>query len=550
MKKIIVLIALASLFITSCNEFNPPERRNDRDLSIIPFSNDNQRFGLVDLKGNIIVENEWQSPSSIAADGIVRVKNKDGFYEFYTATSNPKKVGAEYKDATLFSEGLSAVVNEKGFIHYIDVQGNIKFELPDDGKGSPVQKAGVFSEGLARFQNSENLWGFINMEGQVVIKPRYDFVHNFKEGLALVERYNKTTNEKTIGFINQKDIEVIPLSERFTALSDFHEGLAACTDKDAKNQWGYINKKGDKVVEINKLRVKVKPFQNGYAAFFDGSYWGLIDKSGEIVVNPKFDELLSYYYNGLGPYKNSSNEIGFINSSREQAIKCQYEEVLPFFSNTTVVKDKYYVFIDKKGNSISKTYLKYIPIKDIINQYLAHSDEFVKSLYINTSTISDAIIRDISNESVNSITFNSNVTDVINYYKIPKSKLPKNSYQTYIQYNIDLPGNLEPFRVKVYFNESVYIQSSGIRDLVINKTARVKSVEFRVNARDLDKEQFQSVVDKLISKIENAGFKLDSDASQTSWKANASIYRLDRTTIELISGSAEISIKVDFSEYY
>jgi hypothetical protein len=360
MKKLSTFVILFTIILSSCDT-EPPSTNSERKLSYIPFSNDNQRYGLVDLKGNIVVENEWERPSSIASEGIVRVKNKDGKYEYYTVDKNPKKIGAKYKDATLFSEGLAAVVNEKGFIHYIDKEGNIKFELPDDGKGSPIQKAGIFSEGLARFQNSENLWGFIDKEGKVVIKPRYDYVRNFKEGLAMVERYNITTSEKTIGFINKEDVEVIPITDRYTAFDDFSKGLAACTDKNSKDEWGYIDKKGDKVIEINKVRVATMPFRtDGHAAFFDGSYWGLIDKSGKIVVNPRFDNLLSYYYNGLGPYKNNSNEIGFINSDREEAIKCQYEEVLPFFASTTVVKDRYYIFIDKEGKPASNknTYLK------------------------------------------------------------------------------------------------------------------------------------------------------------------------------------------------
>lgn len=550
MKKISLLFVLFTVIFLSCDNLNKTQTKNNNEtLSIIPFSNDNLRFGLVDLNGEVIVDNEWENPSSIAIDGIVSVKNKDGYYEFYTATSNPKKIGVEYKDVTLFSEGLAAVVNEQGFIHYIDVQGNIKFELSDDGKGGLIQKAGAFSEGLARFQNSENLWGFINMEGEIVIKPRYDFVRSFNEGLAYVERYNKTANERSIGFIDQQDLEVIPLTERYTAFSDFQDGLAACTDKDGKNQWGYINMVGDRVIEINKTRVSVKPFQNGNAAFFDGLYWGLIDEAGKIVVNPKYDALLSYYNNGLAPYKNSSKEIGFINSSREDVIKCQYEDILPFFSSTTVVKDKYYVFIDKQGNSVSNVYLKYIPIKSIIAQYTGLASGLVNSLYINVSSIANTIIPHISSESINDLSFNSSVKDVMSYYKIPLSGLPNNSYQKEIQHRIGLSGNLKPFKVKIKFSESIYTQSSESH-LIINDRAKIKSIEFRVSSKELDSNQQTKIIDEIIAKIETAGFVLDSGAAESSWKANSTFYRLGRTTLEINSNKSEFNIIIDYSEYY
>lgn len=545
MKKFILLFALVSLLLASC-EKSQQSRISNNELSIIPFSNDNLRFGLVDLRGNIIVDNEWERTSSIAMNGIVSVKNKDGNFEFFTATSNPKKIGNVYKEVTSFSEGLAAVVNEQGFVHYIDTKGIIKFELPDDGKGSPIQTAGAFSEGLARFQNSENLWGFINTDGIVVIKPRYDYVRSFKEGLALVERYNTTTNEKSIGFINKQDIEVIPLTERYTAFSDFSEGLASCTDKDTKNQWGYINKKGDKVIEINKLRVKVMPFHGGFATFYDGSYWGMINKEGDIVVNPKYDGLFASNINGLAPYKNSSNEIGFINTSRKDVIDCKYEEVLPFFSKTTVVKDKYYIFIDKQGDDVSETYLKHININNIVMQFTNITNDLIKNQFINANNITDAIISSISETQINGLSFNSSVRDAINSYKISRSKLPRNSYQKYIQNEISLTGNIDPYKVKIYFNENILNADGG----QINERARIKAIEFTIYTRSLDSNQIESIITRLKSKCENAKFTFDSDASNSSWKPNTSIYKFDRSKIELSYSSSEIHIKIDYSEYF
>jgi hypothetical protein len=552
MKRLFLILVLPLLlFLASCNDLITGQ--GDRELSIIPFSNDNQRFGLVDLKGNIIVENEWETPSSIATEGIVRVKNKEGYYEFYTAERNPKKIGAAYKDATLFSEGLAAVVNEKGFIHYIDKEGIIKFELPDDGKGSPVLKAGVFSEGLARFQNAENLWGFINKDGQVVIKPMYDYARNFSEGLAMVERYNNTTHETSRGFINKHDEEVIPVSDRYTAFLDFKQGLAGCTDRDLQNQWGYINEKGDKVIEINKVRVQVMPFQqDGHAAFFDGAYWGLINRKGEIVVNPTFDRLLSFYHNGLGPFKNSRNEIGFVNADRKEVIKCKYEEVLPFYANTTVVKDKYYIFIDKKGEQASdkNTYLRYVPINKIIKQYESFNEQLVKTLFLNASAIANTIFKELSGKTVNNLSFNSNVNDVINYFKIPRSRLPRNSYQKYIEEKIDLTGNTQPYKVKINFTEPIQMRSKYSNSMVINDKAMVKSVEVKIYTQGMNREQLASLIDNIKLKIENAGYTLDEEAARKSWKDNVEFYRDGQTLIEFEQAYGEINVTVDFSNYF
>jgi hypothetical protein len=299
--------------------------------------------------------------------------------------------------------------------------------------------------------------------------------------------------------------------------------------------------------------VDVRPFRNdGHAAFYDGSYWGLIDRKGKILVNPKYDNLLSLYDNGLGPYKNASNEIGFINAQREEAIQCQYEEVLPFFANTTIVKDKYYIFIDKEGEPASdkNTYLKYVPISDIINQYLSFPEQLVKSLHLNTINIVNSFLRNLSAISVSTLSFNSGVKDVINYYKIPKSKLPRNTRQEYIQKRISLTGNLEPYRVRVTFSESVLRQDFNSRELVINTRAKIKTIEYSIYTQGMEADQATSLVDNIKLKIESAGFEIDTLKTESSWKENISIYKSDRTTIELSYNSSVINLKIDYSGYF
>jgi len=547
MKKLFYLLLLPVFAFYSCNFFGGSKTNTSQTISAIPFSNDNLRYGLVDLKGNIIVENEWENPPSIAVEGVVHVKNKDGNYEFYDVNANPQRLGSVYTDVTLFSEGLAAVVNEKGFIHYIDRNGDIKFELLDDGKGIPIKKAGVFSEGLARFQNDENLWGFIDNMGNVVIKPRYDFVRNFKEGLAYVERYNQSSNERTIGFIDKMDNEVIPLSERYTAFSDFSEGYAACTDKVSKDQWGYIDKIGNRVIDINKTRVKVMPFHNQSAVFYDGLYYGMIDNMGNVKVNPKYDRLLSYYQNGLAPFTTSSNEIGFINPDRKEVIKAQYEEVLPFYSNTTVVKDKYYVFIDKEGNSVSKTYLKFIPVKSIINQIQDYRNSIVRNLYLNINSVVNALIESVKDETINGIDFNSGVREVMKAYKVSRSGLPQNTYQSYIQFTTELPGLGDPCKVRIEFNEAVF-QYNRYQNLDINERAKVKGIKYEVLAKKAEKSQINAIADKMLSLFLEAGFERNNNMPSTMM--NGETYSLKGTLMEKAITDAGIRYNIDYSAYY
>ena len=82
------------------------------------------------------------------------------------------------------------------------------FIIVQDGKWGLMDKAGQvvvkpqfdyigdFNEGLARIVVG-NKFGFINKTGQIVIKPKFDHALSFKEGLALIIVNNK------FGFINK-----------------------------------------------------------------------------------------------------------------------------------------------------------------------------------------------------------------------------------------------------------------------------------------------------------------------------------------------------------
>lgn len=548
MKKYVFLL-LGLVFLWGC-QFLDKNADTTVDALSIPFSDDGERWGIVSIDGVKIVENEWEQPSSISREGIVRVKNKDGKYEFYTATSNPQKIGSDYRNASLFSEGLAAVVIEQGFIHYIDLSGNIKFELPDDGKGSPVQKAGLFSESLARFQNSENLWGFIDMMGKVVIKPTYDYVYNFSEGLALVEKYNETINETSRGFINKEGVVVIPLEDRYTELLPFQDGLSACTDKEAKNQWGFIDKQGNRVVEINNRRVRVGAFKDDAAPFFDGEYYGLINKTGEIIVNPKYDALMALYWNDRGPFTSSSNLIGFINSNRKVVIKPQFEEVMPFFASTTIVRDKYYYFIDKDGNDVAKdVYLRYVPIKDITKEYLTYKNKLVHSLNINLKIISDAFIHSLNDESVNGLSFNSSVCDVISLYKVAKSDLPRNTYQRRMSFQTAVAGNLL-CDIHVEFIDPTQIEVTSYNELKPNCESKLQIIKYELNVNSFEDSDISRLAELIEKKILNAGYVFNQDLTQQSWIENLKVFQNNNAIIEFVPNPDSFYIVVDYSDFY
>ncbi len=149
------------------------------------------------------------------------------------------------------------------------------------------------TEYLWAVQDDHCRWGFINSKG-IVIPPQFESVASFTEGLAGV-----TVGDKQ-GFINRLGEIVIP--PRFDYASNFSEGLASVR---IGHQWGAIDPTGNLVIPLQFDLIDV--FSEGLAIAYtggtvknskyygqtdrlviDGGMWGVIDKTGNFVISPRF----------------------------------------------------------------------------------------------------------------------------------------------------------------------------------------------------------------------------------------------------------------------
>ncbi|OQP65925.1 hypothetical protein A3860_15155 [Niastella vici] len=133
------------------------------------------------------------------------------------------------------SDGLFTVT-ESGYTAYFDEAGNIV--LPFSNK---YESYGAFTEGLARVMAHEK-WGFINKAGEEVIPLQFHYTEEFANGRAIVRNEN-----------------------------DLH---------------GAIDEQGNLVIDY--WFPVLTNFERGYAKFGDLKTWGLIDKSGIIVVPQQY----------------------------------------------------------------------------------------------------------------------------------------------------------------------------------------------------------------------------------------------------------------------
>ncbi len=136
-------------------------------------------------------------------------------------------------------------------------------------------------------------FGLIDREGNVVVKPIYNKIGHFKDGLAAVtimsrakNDYHKILNTR-LGYIDKKGELVIPLKFQHIdgEKKDFSEGLAVVKIKD---KYGYVNKSGD--IVIQPIYSEAYPFNEDCAVVKNRGNFFLINENEEII----FDLLLKF----------------------------------------------------------------------------------------------------------------------------------------------------------------------------------------------------------------------------------------------------------------
>jgi hypothetical protein len=200
-----------------------------------------------------------------------------------------------------FSEGIATVIRTR-FEDGLENRDRLWSFMKLDGTYLPIgpyYAAGTFSEGLVEVRNSrDEPFVFVNTAGDVVAEGGQFLSGGFSEGLAVVERREETQRGAILaGCIDKTGAMKIELPSNMSALGPFRDGLARVTVFDfSKNNdgvmVGFIDKTGDLV--IPPIYDEALDFFEGLAAVKTGGEWGYIDTSGEMVIEPNYLEADSF----------------------------------------------------------------------------------------------------------------------------------------------------------------------------------------------------------------------------------------------------------------
>ena len=127
-------------------------------------------------------------------------------------------------------------------------------------------------------------------------------------------------------------------------IKDFHEELAGVL---IGEYWGFINTKGDFVIEHQYK--EVKPFNEKLAAVKLNTKWGYIYKQENMVIPAQYEDAKGFN-EGYAPVK-KDNKWGYIKSNGKIKIDFQFEDALPFSDGLAAVKiNGLWGYIKTNGN--------------------------------------------------------------------------------------------------------------------------------------------------------------------------------------------------------
>ena len=236
--------------------------------------------------------------------------------------------------------------------------------------------SGHFSCGLLPVFNPAQpgggAWGFLDTEGNVAIDYKFKGVEGvipqFSENVCAIPLWNTTYSvfEKDGSMLIDTKGATIAIMKEYHAISAFSAGVATAMRQ--KSQYAtryaiYINKKGEHIFQ--HLTFEIPQFENirpgralseGLMAFYDYGKrkWGFINLSGTIVIPAQYREVRDFH-EGLAAVQlaESPNYWGYIDNTGKMVIQPKFSKKPYSFSHgyaIAVKTDQSMCYIDKTGN--------------------------------------------------------------------------------------------------------------------------------------------------------------------------------------------------------
>ena len=345
-------LMLMALLLTACNK----GKSGISEATAFAFMDEDDKWGLMDTEGNVIVEPEYDLSPTVVQNGVFFVRNlEDRVFELYSVGDKPKLIG-KYKDVGGFAGELCPVVNKKGVLEYIDNTGKARITLKKI-KGKEVTTGYDFFDGCAMIVAGDK-YGYINTNGEVIVPCKYSDANNFSEGLAVAferESYEDEDGKWSVLDTEGNVLFTKKIKDMEPTSYNYSEGLLPVQLPNGR--LALIDRDGNTVKKL-KANAVSSIIADGKFVFYDEDEekYGLMNTDGEVLLRAKYETL---NYNG-------KFLVGSLNDEEYYKLSFEGEKLFKFdgypylFSPEYVGYDKSilvsvdegYILVDGEGNEI------------------------------------------------------------------------------------------------------------------------------------------------------------------------------------------------------
>lgn len=295
----------------------------------------NQKYGVIDERGNILVQAEYE---------VINIPNptKDVFICYY----DYNETTGEYKTKVLNSR------NEEILTQFEQV---LPLMCEESTSNIPFEKS------VLQYKEKEK-YGIIDFTGKKITKPIYEEIESLKyrEGSLIVKQEGK------FGVININGKQIlktqydnIQSDEYYTEANDYREaGFIVQNKTEDGYRYGYIDKNGKEILQISYNEINritdIKNDKNIYLLASKNGKYGIL-KNKHTIIPHSYEEIEYNKNNELFIVERNSKQ-GVISLEGKEILKVEYDYVLCTGNRITTKKGETIETYNNKGEKQNPKY--------------------------------------------------------------------------------------------------------------------------------------------------------------------------------------------------
>ena len=311
----------------------------------------NEKYGVIDLKGNILANVEYDK---ITSDGyytekneykksgfIVAKKTDDGFKSGYIMYNSKMLLDTKYNEIERITKEdddnvyLIAAENGKNGLYK-----NLKNIIPND-----YQSITYCEDNDIIILQKNKKYGAAKLDGKIIIDVEQDYIEN--RGIYL---YSKAQNDNKV-YDNEGNIVDINYNRTVYNTENSDYQLSTILNNNI-TYYGIIDKKGNKLVDEN-YRYLEYLYGNYFIAKDDQGNLGVINSNGKTVLEMKYSSLQKIKgKNIVQAVENDQNTSEFYSSEMKNVLTEKVSNIQIEDDYVVVIGDDKKDYLDNDGNLI------------------------------------------------------------------------------------------------------------------------------------------------------------------------------------------------------